>query len=148
MLDLRDNPVANVMRRNVAPIEAMLNTTIETVDVDAGKVEASFDIDASFANQNGFVAGGVVASMLDIVMAAAGSAKTGRCKGMVTLELKVTYLRPAPVGRFIAVGTALQVGSRVAFLEAELFAVGQAECIARSSCTSLPIDWTVAAAQE
>ena len=68
----------------------------------------------------GGVQGGFLAAMLDVIVSCAllGSLPPGHFAP--TLELKVSYLRPAPLGRLTGRGRVLHRGGTIAFLAGEL----------------------------
>jgi acyl-CoA thioesterase len=67
--------------------------------------------------------GGVVMSLLDVVMAMAGRTLTPDLKGVVTIEMKTTFMQPAGVAgeRLEARGLALNRSTTMCFCEGELW---------------------------
>lgn len=69
-------------------------------DDTAQRIRGAFRLSADYQGGAGFVHGGIVATLLDEVMA-----KVSRFRGdhAVTAELTVEYLQPVPVGRDLVV---------------------------------------------
>jgi uncharacterized protein (TIGR00369 family) len=101
------------------PAARLLGRKVIRAVPGVGEVELEFRAPASFMNRHGYVQGGLLAAMLDSAMGCALIA-SGRGISCVTLEMKVSYMRPARRGRIRAVGRVVQRGRSVAFLEGEL----------------------------
>jgi len=83
-----------------------------------GEAEVVVDAGAKHLNPNGTVHGGVLATMLDVAMAAA--AATAGAESPVTVALTVTYLEPGQPGRLIARAKVRKRGKRPLVVEAEV----------------------------
>jgi uncharacterized protein (TIGR00369 family) len=90
-------------------------------DAEAGMVEVAFTAPALFGNLVGNVQGGFQAAMLDAALGSAVVCTLGEGEIAPTLELKVSYLRPAPLGRLLARARILRRGRTVAFVAGELY---------------------------
>ncbi len=88
-------------------------------DADAGWVELAFEVPAVYAHGLG-VQGGILAGLIDSAMAQAVILASGSTRRPTTLEIKTSYLRGGPPGRFVARGEVLLLGRSVAFLEGVL----------------------------
>ena len=73
-----------------------------------------------FLNPAGIVQGGFLTAMLDDTMGPAAIAQLGPGYFTPTLELKVSFLRPAAPGRLVCDGRVVHMGKSVAFLEGSL----------------------------
>src|SRR4029077_7036898 len=84
------------------------------LDAEAGTAEAAFTVGEAFGNTVGNVQGGFLAAMLDAtcVTAIVCTLEPGEIAPMV--ELKISYLRPARIGRLVGRGRIIKRGSRVA----------------------------------
>ncbi len=91
------------------------------LDREAGTAEASFTVGEEFGNTVGNVQGGFLAAMLDATLGTAIVATLQPGEIAPTVELKISYLRPALIGTIIGRGRILKRGSRVAFLTGELY---------------------------
>lgn len=99
----------------------LLGWTLRAVDPEAGTIEIGFVADERFVNPAGTVQGGFVAAMLDDTQGPALFAMTGGAVYAPTINLAVSFIKPAPPGRFIGKGRVVSLGKTVAFTEAELF---------------------------
>ena len=102
------------------PAARLLGRTIRAVDRVAGRVELEFTAPPEFRNRNGTVQGGLLAAMLDSTVGCAVVSMLAPGESVVTLEMKVSYLRPAAPGAIQASGQVVQRGGAVAFAEGEL----------------------------
>ena len=128
------------------PAFAHLGGEVVAVDPEAGTSEVHFFARPEFCNRWGQVQGGFVTAMLDSTSAVAGIAKSGFTLVMPTIELKTSFIAPAPQGRLIGRGLALRIGRSVAFLEGELYDP-DGTLLARGSFTARPrpldpADWS------
>lgn len=92
-----------------------------SLDPESGEVEVSFHAPESFGNLMGNVQGGFVAAMLDAAVATALMALIRPDQVAPTLELKISYLRPVPLGRLVGRGRVLHRGGTIGFLAGELY---------------------------
>jgi molybdopterin converting factor subunit 1 len=90
------------------------------LSADPGHVRMEFTATEQFLNPAGVVQGGFITAMLDDTMGPAAVAQLGPGYFVPTLELKVSFLRPAGPGRLIADGRVVHLGKSVAFLEGTL----------------------------
>ncbi len=88
--------------------------------IEPGRVRVRYAADERFYNPHGCVQGGFIAAMLDDAMGPAGLTLLGPGEFAPTLEIKVTFLRPARAGTLIAEGRALHRTRRVLFVEGSL----------------------------
>ena len=102
------------------PAAQMLGWAIEDIDPAAGTVRVSFDAKPAFCNPMGNIQGGFLAAMLDDTMGPALIATLELGEFAPTLELKVSYLRPARPGRLVCTGRVVHRGGTVAFLAGDL----------------------------
>ena len=114
-----------------------LSMRVESVCQDEGQVEFSFVARDEWSNPMGNVQGGFLAAMLDDTMSVTGVAMSNFSKVMPTLEFKVSFLRPAPIGVFRSVGQVKRLGKSIGFIEADLFD-DQGNLVAKSSGTVTP----------
>lgn len=78
--------------------------------------------DSSLDNGMGLLHGGTAAAMLDTAMGAAANTMLPPDKAVLTLDLKLTYLRPLRLssGPIRATGKVLTVGKRNAYVSGEV----------------------------
>lgn len=89
---------------------------------EPGEVAMQLDHDPSLENAIGMLHGGVAVSMLDTAMGAAANTLLPAGSGVVTLDLSITYLRPATPGTspITATGKVLNLGRTVAYVSGEV----------------------------
>lgn len=87
---------------------------------ERGEIEVSFEATEDFLNPAGTVQGGFLTAMLDDTMGPALAATLDAGLYGATLELKVSFLRPARPGRLVGHGRVVHSGTTIAFLAGEL----------------------------
>jgi molybdopterin converting factor subunit 1 len=87
---------------------------------EPGRMRWEFRASEEMLNPAGLVQGGFVTAMLDEAMGCAAIAQLGPGHTIPTLELNVSFLKPARPGRLVADGRVVQMGKSVAFLAGEL----------------------------
>jgi len=105
---------------SINPAAALIGREVLDIDSETGQVRLAFMARPEFANRHGTVAGGFLAAMLDSASAAPILASLPEDLTIVTTELRVSYERPAPLGRLLAVGRISQRSDREILSEAEL----------------------------
>src|SRR5882672_1511674 len=119
----------------VPPAAQTLGIKFTHVDPDSGSIEVELQAKAEFTNPAGHIQGGLLAAMLDDTMGPALAATLGAGQFAPTLNLNVSFERPAKVGVITGRGRVLKRGSDVCFLAGELFQDGQR--IASATATAL-----------
>jgi uncharacterized protein (TIGR00369 family) len=117
------------------PVAKTLGWTLRAIDAEAGTIEVGFTATEAFANPTGAVQGGFVAAMLDDTM---GPAVFAMGKGEIfapTLDLHVSFIRPARPGAFVGKARVISLGKTIAFLEGELYDA-DGTLVARSTATA------------
>ena len=110
------------LRRKIGepPVAKLLGRKIVSIDSATGTIEMHFRARRELGNTIGGIQGGILAAMLDSTMGPALRAVLAEDQFCPTLELKVSFLRPARVGTIIGFGRIRHRGRSVAFLEGEL----------------------------
>ena len=98
------------------------------------EMRMQFEIGLEFCHTVDIVQGGFITAMLDAAMAhAVMAAEPGRVR-VSSIDINVSFLRPARAGEFTAVGAMVKSGRTIAFLKAELYsAKGELVATATSS---------------
>ena len=86
-----------------------------------GRVEAELALQLQHQQQRGFAHGGLVATLADLVAGFAGVTLLPDDVGLVTADLRVSYLHPGVGQRLRAIGWVLKAGRRLHFCEAEVW---------------------------
>ncbi|WP_375434081.1 PaaI family thioesterase [uncultured Hymenobacter sp.] len=89
--------------------------------IEPGRVEAELVLQEQHQQQRGFVHGGLTATMADLVAGFAAVTLVPDNTGVVTVELKTSYLHPGIGKKLRAVGWVLKAGRRLHFCEAEVW---------------------------
>src|SRR5688572_14865676 len=97
-------------RAPMPPAAATLGWELVDADPDAGTIEVAFTAGLEMANPIGNVQGGFLAAMLDDTLGPALVATLDHGQFAVTLELKVSFLRPASAGRLLGRGRVVHRG--------------------------------------
>ena len=92
----------------------------EALSIEPGRVRVRFDAREEFCNGMGNVQGGFLAAMLDDAMGPALFTLLDEGQFAPTLEMKVSFLRPAQPGLIVGEGRVVQRTRGVAFLEGTL----------------------------
>jgi len=126
------------MQRGELPppnIGKTFNTGFPEVDARAGTITVTFDIDERFLNPAGNVQGGIVTAMLDDTMGPALAAMLDDNQFAPTLNLNVSFIGPARVGKFTGKGKVIKKGRSVCYLQGELFDA-DGELVATATATA------------
>jgi uncharacterized protein (TIGR00369 family) len=102
------------------PMALAMRTSILAVDATVGRIELAFDPDPLFIQGTNVLQGGAVTAMLDFAMAFALLAQLEPGQSCATVNLTTAFLRPAPQGRYVAIGELERRGKGLAFTRAEL----------------------------
>ena len=99
------------------------------------EVRMQFDIGLEFCHTVDIVQGGFITAMLDAAMAhVVIAAEHGKVR-VSSIDIHVSFLRPARAGAFTAVGSIVKSGRTIAFLEAELYS-GKGELVATATSSA------------
>lgn len=110
--------------------------------IEAGEVWGSLEIKEEHLQQNGFLHGGVTATVADLVMGFAAFSLAEKHQGTVTSDLKIAYLRPGIGNKIIAKGYVIKAGNLLYFCEADIICIHENEeiLIARGYSTMCAIN--------
>ena len=133
----RDNSYFNRMLRGELPpppIFTLLGGQIDSVDGEAGVLRARYQGAASFRNPAGQVQGGMLCAMLDDLCAAVVDATVEAGQSIATLNLNVSFLRPAQVGELQGEAQVIRRGREIAYASATLLQDGKAVATGSATC--------------
>jgi len=102
------------------PCAELLGWTLLEVDEMAGRVRIGFTARPEFLNPAGFVQGGFLAAMLDDVMGPAALVMSGGWSFTSTMDMTISFLKPARLGPLIGEGRVIQLGKTIGYLEGDL----------------------------
>lgn len=99
------------------------NLGVELIGMENGTATLTLDLTEHHMNSWQIVHGGVLMTLLDVVMAMAGRSLSAELKGVVTLEMKTSFLQPGGVtgGRIEARGKAFHQSTTMCFCEGEIW---------------------------
>ncbi|MFC5270373.1 PaaI family thioesterase [Adhaeribacter terreus] len=110
----------------------------KVTDISEGKIEGELELKAAHKQHKGFVHGGVIATVADIVAGFAAVSLVPKDHHVVTVELKTSYLNPGLGEKLFARGWVLKQGRKLNFCEAEVYCISGNEepvLIAKASAT-------------
>ena len=113
-------PNVQAVFKRMAPASRYLGLEILDVDKEARRIKVAFNASDQLCNMWGGIQGGMVAAMLDDVMALAIGLDLNWGEISPTLELKVSMLAAARPGRILGEGRVIKRGKSVGFVEGEL----------------------------
>lgn len=117
------------------PCAQLLGWKVLDARPDEGWIRIGFEGRPEFRNPAGFIQGGFLAAMLDDTMGPAVFAATDGALYTATIDMSVSYLRPARVGPLFGEGQVVQLGKTVAFIEAQL-TDGEGAVVARATSSA------------
>ncbi|TFV98681.1 PaaI family thioesterase [Oxalobacteraceae bacterium OM1] len=96
---------------------------VEFLGMGNGEAQVALNLEPRHMNSWHVTHGGVVMTLLDVVMSMAGRSLDPEARGGVTVEMKTSFLQPGgkPGGRVIAKGKAFHRSTTMCFCEAELW---------------------------
>ena len=86
----------------------------------SGTAEVRFTATEDFTNSLGVIQGGMLGAMLDSALGMAVLATLSEGEAPVTVEMKVSYFKPAKPGTLFATGRVVHRGATIAHAEADL----------------------------
>lgn len=117
-----DDDLEARIRSGKALQESMGDFRVLAWDPATRTARAAFTVRREYCHTNGTIAqGGFVTAWLDAAMAHAVLHDTGHASGVVSLEIKVSFLERVGPGEGTVEGRVVRRGKRVAFLEGELY---------------------------
>mgnify|MGYP001071958143 FL=1 len=90
------------------------------LNTNQGIASASYEAKKEMCHSGGIVQGGFITGWLDAVMALACMAKCGTDVLVLSLEIKVSFINSAKIGKLISTGTVIKNTKTTAFLEGKL----------------------------
>jgi uncharacterized protein (TIGR00369 family) len=103
-----------------APITKLLGWKFVEFDASQQTIKVEMEARPEFINPAGLIHGGMLAAMLDETLSPALAATLGPGEFAPTLEIKVSFIPPAKVGRVLGTGRVVSRGRSICFMEGEL----------------------------
>ena len=106
-------------------------------EIGEGYVNAEMPITALHEQQNGFVHGGIIGSVCDMVCGFAAYSMVPAGVQVFTVEIKTVFLRPAVGEKLVARGKVIRAGKTFHFCEGEVYSVnnGEEKLVAKATST-------------
>jgi len=102
------------------PVAGLLSARPIGCDPQRGRMTVAFEARRDFCNLMGSVQGGMLAAMLDLVMAFAVLCTLEDGYVVPSLEMKTSFIAPARAGTITGEGTLVRKGRSIAFMEGRL----------------------------
>jgi len=136
MTTTTSNWFARMRRGEAAPpaVTTTLGGRITVADLEAGTLESGYVATPAFLNPAGQVQGGMLAAMLDDVTAFLVTATLADGESCATLNLNVSFLRPAKAGALTGRSTLVRRGKGVCHVSGELIQDGKTVATAVATC--------------
>jgi uncharacterized protein (TIGR00369 family) len=116
------------------PITTTLGGAIQNVDLESGILESTYLATPAFLNPAGQVQGGMLCAMLDDVTAFLVTATLADREFCATLNLHVSFLRPAQAGELEGRAQLVRRGRDVCNVSGELWQGGKLVACATATC--------------
>lgn len=131
-----EHPFQRMLRGEISPppVATLLGGVIEAVDPRAGTLTASYLATDAFRNPAGLVQGGMLCAMLDDLTASLVDATLPVGEGVATLNLNVSFLRPARVGPLRGEARMVRRGRDVCYLSGVLMQEDKEVAMATATC--------------
>lgn len=117
-----------------SPVLTLLGSQVDFVDVPNGILSATYEARSDFINPAGTVQGGMLSAMLDDVTASLVDATLAVGQGVATLNLNVSFLRPAQIGMLKGEARMLRRGRDVCHVMGTLSQEGKEVATAIAVC--------------
>jgi uncharacterized protein (TIGR00369 family) len=127
-------PNIQAILKRPAAASAHLGQMLLEIDADDGWAKIGYTLNESHFNRYGAIHGGIIACVMDDVVATAAGLFVQWGEIAPTLEMKVSYLNQAGAGAHIAEARVVKRGRTVLFLEGTL-SNGAGKTIATASAT-------------
>lgn len=131
-----DNYFTRMRRGDVPPpaICGLLGAEIREIDLEAGTLEVTYTATDAFLNPARQVQGGMLGAMLDDVTAMLVTATLADAEACSTLNLNLSFLRPAKPGLLQGRARLERRGRNVCNVSGQLFQDGQLLATATATC--------------
>ncbi len=112
------------VQRGFAQQKVMETLRAHILRVDPGEVEIEFPFHLDFTQQDGILHAGIITAVIDSACGYAAFSLMPPGTSILTVEYKVTFLRPAKGDLFRARGSVIKPGRTLTFCNGEAFAEG------------------------
>jgi len=123
------------MTPELPPVARLLGASPRRLDLEKGELEVDYLADAGFANPAGAIQGGMLGAMLDDVTASLVTAALPAGERCATLNLNLSFLRPALPGPLSGHAQLERRGREIVFVSGRLLQDGKVVATAAATCT-------------
>ncbi len=118
---MSSDDIVDLLNSHQAEVIKTFKGRVLAVAPERKELRMEFHIGPEHCHTVDIVQGGIITAMLDASMAHAVLAHDHLKTRVSSIDITVSFLRPARAGSFVAVGTIVKSGRTIAFLRAELF---------------------------
>lgn len=111
----------------------------ELAEVENGQVKITCKFSEALTQQNGFFHAGVVTTIVDSACGYAGLTTMPENAGVLTVEFKVNFLKPAKTDKVVCIGKVLQAGRKLTICEGYVYDSNEEKLIAKMTATMIAI---------
>ena len=115
-----------------------LGASLESIE--PGVVTITCAADERLTQQQGFLHGGVLATLADVACGYAALTRMPDDCEVLTVEFKINFLKAAKTDRLIAVGQVVQAGRTLTVCEGSVFDSTRATLLAKMTATMMAVD--------
>ncbi len=124
----------NVESAEPSVLQALGDGVCTELDPEAGRAVIEFTVKPEFCHSGGVAQGGFVTGWIDSAMAHAIIGRYGQQFWVATLEIKISFFRPAGPGKVRAEGWIERAGKQTVFCEGRLLDLN-GEVLAKGTST-------------
>jgi len=111
----------------------------QLAEVEKGQIKITCEFSTELTQQNGFFHAGVLTTILDSACGYAALTTMPENAGVLTVEFKVTFLKPAITDKLIAIGKVLQSGKTLTICEGYVYDSNKEILIAKMTATIMAV---------
>lgn len=102
-----------------APFPRLIGMRLESIDIDSAQI--GLETGEHHFQPFGMIHGGVLATLVDTATFWAAFLRLPEDAGLVSIDLKLNYLKPATGGRLTAEGRCVRAGRTISYAEAHVY---------------------------
>ena len=110
------------------------------LEVEKGQVRIACDFSEGLSQQHGYFHAGVLTSIVDSACGYAALTLMPPDKEVLSVEFKISFLKPANTSKLIAKGTVLQSGKSLTICEGHVYDETENKLLAKMTATMMAID--------
>ena len=111
----------------------------EVSSAEEGRATVSLQAEVRHLNPSGTVHGGVISTLVDVVMAEALNTVTEEDEQPFTIQITVNYMKPGKPGTLTSTAQVRKGGEQITIVEAEVVQEDDEETVALATGTYTPV---------